>query len=70
MKISRRQKRTRGDADLDYKAQERFLMEVAKRTAVARMMVEETKLQGMRDSLVVLQALKQLADKENFKGTP
>ena len=69
MKISRKQKRTRGNADLDYKAQERFLMEVAKRTAVARMLVEETKLQGMRDSLVILQTLKQLADEENLKGT-
>ena len=66
MKISRRQKRTRGNADLDYKAQERFLMEVAKRTAIARMMVEETKVQGMRDTLSLL---KSLTNKENLKGT-
>ena len=66
MKISRRQKRTRGNADLDYKAQERFLMEVAKRTAVAQMMAEEVKLQGLRDTLSLL---KSLGTKENLKGT-
>ena len=66
MKISRRQKRTRGNADLDYKAQERFLMEVAKRTAVAQMLVEEIKLQGLRDTLSLL---KSLTNKENLKGT-
>lgn len=51
---------------MDYKAQERFLMEVAKRTDVAQMMAEEVKLQGLRDTLSLL---KRLGTKENLKGT-
>ena len=66
MKISRRQKRTRGNADLDYKAQESFLMEVANRKAVAQMWVEEVKLQGLRGTLSLLKSLRA---KENLKGT-
>lgn len=68
MKVRQRQGRTRSSADNDFKAQEKFLMEVAKRRAVAQMLAEESVLQVLRDSLVVLQNLKELVTKKEDNG--